>query len=113
MFLFIPQVCSAGPWPRLLYSKELHHEILPQLITLAGVMMIMIMMIIIMRGFYCQVLGAVPLDTDTELDLSPSWRDKPVAFSAAQTFPEVIMNRKVAYSHNKCKIINNSRISFM
>lgn len=35
------------------------------------------------------MLGAVPLDTDTQLDLSPAWRDRPVAFNAAQTFPEV------------------------
>ena len=54
------------------------------------------------------MLGAVPLDTDTELDLSPSWRDKPVAFSAAQTFPEVIINSRLASinSHNiNAKII--------
>ena len=35
------------------------------------------------------MLGAVPLDTDTELDQGPAWRDRPVAFSAAETFPEV------------------------
>ena len=40
--------------------------------------------------FKCfQVLGAVPLDTDTELDQGPAWGDRPVAFSAAETFPEV------------------------
>ena len=35
------------------------------------------------------MLDAVPLDTDTELDLSPAWADKPVVFSAAETFPTV------------------------
>ena len=58
-------------------------------------------MIIMIMSLFPQVLGAVPLDTDTELDLSPSWRDKPVAFSAAQTFPAVIMNRIVAWHQFK------------
>ena len=39
----------------------MHHEILPQLITLAG------------------VLAAVPLDTDSAMELLPGWEEAEVS----------------------------------
>ena len=69
--------------------QSLHHEILPQLITLAG------------------VLAAVPLDTDSAMELLPGWEQAEVsagdcncappslspwwqvALDAAETFPVV------------------------
>ena len=48
---FVNEVCAARNFPKMLYSKELHHEIIPQLITLAG------------------VLDAVPLDVDSGIGL--------------------------------------------
>ena len=68
---FINEVCAARNFGKLLYSKELHHEIIPQLITIAG------------------VLDAVPLDVDTGMELDPAWAEHEVAFDALATFPEV------------------------
>ena len=68
---FINEVCAARNFPKLLYSKDLHHEIIPQLITLAG------------------VLDAVPLDVDTGMELDPAWAEHEVAFDALASFTEV------------------------
>jgi hypothetical protein len=68
---FLSEVCAQQNFPKLLYSKELHHEIIPQLITIAG------------------VLDAVPLDVGTAMDQIPAWIDHEVAFDAAATFPQV------------------------
>ena len=65
------ELCATHNFPKLLYSKEVHHEIIPQLITIAG------------------VLDAVPLDTDTGMDQLPAWIDHEVVFDAAETFTEV------------------------
>ena len=55
---FISGVCASQNFPKILYSKTWHHEILPQLITLAG------------------VLSSVPLDTDTDMDELPAWQEQ-------------------------------------
>ena len=68
---FVNEVCAARNFPKLLYSKELHHEIIPQLITIAG------------------VLDAVPLDVDSGMELDPAWAEHEVAFDALASFPEV------------------------
>ena len=68
---FISGVCAAMKFPKILYSKETHHEILPQLITLAG------------------VLDSVPLDTDTNMDELPAWQEQEVTLDALEVFPEV------------------------
>jgi len=68
---FLNDVCGKYPFNKLLYNKSLHHEIIPQLITLAG------------------VLDAVPLDVESGLDLIPSWQDHQVAFDASEIFTEV------------------------
>ena len=68
---FVNKVCAARNFPKLLYSKELHHEIIPQLITIAG------------------VLDAVPLDVDSGMELDPAWAEHEVAFDALASFPEV------------------------
>ena len=68
---FLNEVCAARNFPKMLYSKELHHEIIPQLITLAG------------------VLDAVPLDVDSGMEVDPAWAEHEVAFDALVEFPEV------------------------
>ena len=68
---FISGVCAGQNFPKILYSKTWHHEIIPQLITLAG------------------VLDSVPLDTDTDMDELPSWQEQEVSLDARQVFPEV------------------------
>ena len=82
-----PKVSLA--WPQYECVQSAHHEILPQLITLAG------------------VLAAVPLDTDSAMELLPGWEQAEVsagdcncappslspwwqvALDAAETFPVV------------------------
>ena len=68
---FISGVCASQNFPKILYSKTWHHEILPQLITLAG------------------GLSSVPLDTDTDMDELPAWQEQEVSLDARQVFPEV------------------------
>merc|ERR1719348_860190 len=68
---FLTDYCALENYPKILYSKETHHEIIPQLITLAG------------------VLDAVPLDVDSGLDQLPSWLDHPVVFDAREVFTQV------------------------
>ena len=68
---FLADVCARQNFSKLLYSKERHHEIIPQLVTLAG------------------VLDAIPLDIDSAMDQIPSWMDHEVAFDADATFSQV------------------------
>jgi len=68
---FLADICARENFAKLLYSKELHHEIIPQLITVAG------------------VLDAVPLDVDSSMDQIPSWMDHEVVFDAGATFSQV------------------------
>jgi len=68
---FLNYVCATKNFSKLIYSKERHHEIIPQLITLAG------------------VLDAVPLDTDSGMDQDSAWVNHEVVFDAAASFPEV------------------------
>ena len=68
---FISGVCASQNFPKILYSKETHHEIIPQLITLAG------------------VLDSVPLDTDTNMDELAAWQDQEVSLDALAVFPVV------------------------
>ena len=57
---FLNDVCGQFSFNKLLYNKTVHHEIIPQLITLAG------------------VLDAVPLDVESGLDQISSWLDHQV-----------------------------------
>ena len=59
---YLLDVCSAQNFTKILYSKSTHHEVIPQIITLAG------------------VLDAVPLDSDSGMD--SIWMDHDVAFDA-------------------------------
>jgi len=68
---FLNDVCGQFSFNKLLYNKTVHHEIIPQLITLAG------------------VLDAVPLDVESGLDQISSWLDHQVVFDASETFTEV------------------------
>ena len=77
--VFLETVCSSYNFPKIIYSKELHHEIIPQLISLAG------------------VLSAVPLDTDTGLESLETWADHETVFSAGEVFSEVSENAATAY----------------
>ena len=65
---FLQTICSTYSFPKIVYSKERHHEIIPQLITLAG------------------VLSGVPLDTDTGLDSLGAWAEADTVFSADEVF---------------------------
>ena len=65
---FLSDVCEREQFPKILYSKSAHHEVIPQIITVAG------------------VLNAVPLDTDSGMDQIPSWMEHPVRFDAGKEF---------------------------
>merc|ERR1719348_690674 len=77
---FLTDYCALENYPKILYSKETHHEIIPQLITLAG------------------VLDSVPLDTDTNMDELPAWQEQEVALDALEVFPEVSEYLATEYS---------------
>ena len=49
-------MCEARGFPSILYSKAAQHEVLPQLVTMAG------------------VLSAVPLDSDSHMQDLPGWQ---------------------------------------
>ena len=65
---FLADICEKKNFPKLVYSKESHHEVIPEIITVAGVM------------------DAVPLDSDSGLDQLPSWAEHEVVFDAANIF---------------------------
>jgi hypothetical protein len=65
---FLSDVCERENFPKIMYSKSTHHEVIPQIITVAG------------------VLSAVPLDTDSGMDEIPSWIEHAVAFDAGTEF---------------------------
>merc|ERR1711936_369485 len=65
---FLSDVCEREKFPKLLYSKSTHHEMIPQIITVAG------------------ALSAVPLDIDTSMDQIVSWEDHDVVFNAETEF---------------------------
>ena len=65
---YLSDVCEKENFPKILYSKTTHHEVIPQLITVAG------------------VLDAVPLDTDSGMDQISSWIDHEVVFDAGTEF---------------------------
>ena len=65
---FLSDVCEREQFPKIVYSKSTHHEVIPQIITVAG------------------VLNAVPLDTDSGMDLIPSWMEHSVCFDAGKEF---------------------------
>ena len=50
------ELCEAQGFPSILYSKAAQHEVLPQLVTMAG------------------VLSAVPLDSDSHMQDLPGWQ---------------------------------------
>ena len=33
---FLSDLCEQEEYPKILYSKEMHHEVIPQIVTLAG-----------------------------------------------------------------------------
>ena len=43
---YLSDVCEKEKFPKIIYSKETHHEVIPEIITIAG------------------VLDAVPMDMD-------------------------------------------------
>merc|ERR1719244_1338750 len=63
---FLLTVCEQQNFAKILYSKSVHHEVIPEIITLAG------------------VLDAVPLDIDSGMD--QSWVNHEVAFDAGVEF---------------------------
>jgi len=65
---FLVEVCETLKFPAIIYSKDAHHELIPEIITIAG------------------VLDAVPLDTDSGLDKLPSWSEHPVVFDVFSQF---------------------------
>lgn len=65
---YLSDVCEKQNFPKIVYSKELHHEVIPEIITVAG------------------VLDAVPLDIDSGLDQLPSWMEHEIAFDAGTVF---------------------------
>jgi len=65
---YLGDVCEKEQFAKIIYSKTVHHELIPQIITLAG------------------VLDAVPLDVDSELEQMPSWMDHKIVFDAAFEF---------------------------
>lgn len=65
---FISDVCEKENFPKLLYTQSTHHEVIPQIITVAG------------------ALSAVPLDIDSEMDQIPSWVNHSIAFDAGIKF---------------------------
>ena len=65
---YLSDVCEMEGYGRIMFSKTRHQELIPQLITIAG------------------VLDAVPMDSDSELDQIPSWVDHPVVFDAGIEF---------------------------
>ena len=60
---FISGACAGQGFKKILYNSSDHHEVIPQLITLAG------------------VLDAVPLDTHTKMQEIPSWNNNEVVIS--------------------------------
>merc|ERR1719167_321439 len=65
---FLSDICAKQNFPKILYSKSIHHETIPQIITVAG------------------ALSGVPLDIDTDMDEIISWIDHPVIFDANTEF---------------------------
>ena len=65
---FLIEVCETLKFPAIIYSKDTHHELIPEIITIAG------------------VLDAVPLDVDSDLDKLPSWSEHPVVFDVFSQF---------------------------
>ena len=65
---YLEQVCDKQGFQKIIYSKEAHHELIPEIITVAG------------------VLSAVPLDTDSGLDQMSTWSDHEVVFDAFTEF---------------------------
>ena len=63
---YLMTVCEQEKFGKLIYSKTEHHEVIPQIITLAG------------------VLDAVPLDIDSGMD--QIWMDHEVVFDARVEF---------------------------
>ena len=65
---FLEFLCEQEKFGTLIYSKSEHHEVIPQIITLAG------------------VLDAVPLDVDSGMDQISTWMDHEVVFDARIEF---------------------------
>merc|ERR1719244_45967 len=63
---FLLSICEKQNFGKILYSKSTHHEVIPEIITLAG------------------VLDGVPLDVDSGMDLS--WINHDVVFDASVEF---------------------------
>ena len=61
---YLSDVCEKENFAKILYRKSIHHETIPQIITVAG------------------VLDAVPLDVDSGMDQISSWKNHSVAFDA-------------------------------
>ena len=65
---YLFDVCEKEKFPKIIYSKETHHEVIPEIITIAG------------------VLDAVPMDIDSGLDQMSSWMEHEVVFDAGTVF---------------------------
>jgi len=63
---YLSDICEKEKFPKILYSKPEHHEVIPQLITIAG------------------VLDAVPLEINSGMD--QMWTEHEVAFDAGTVF---------------------------
>ena len=37
---FLSELCEQQDFPKILYSKTIHHEVIPQIVTLAGTVFI-------------------------------------------------------------------------
>jgi len=65
---FLTDVCEKENFAKILYSHSRHHELIPQIITIAG------------------VLDAVPLNVDSGMDQISSWISHNVAFDVELEF---------------------------
>ena len=68
---FINDICGSRNFSKMHYNSQDHHVMIPQLITLAG------------------VLDAVPLATNDEMDKYPGWQEQQLVFDASFVFPDL------------------------